>query len=50
MERFNTNELENWPVSANDYVCHTLAHLIDDCDVINARFVLQRAKLANIDV
>ena len=49
METFNTYELENWPIPSNDYVCHALVHLIDDNDVINAKFVLQRAQQANVD-
>ena len=40
VDSFNEHELKNWPLTQGDYLCHTLAHLIDDCDTINASFTL----------
>ena len=40
--QYNMNELESTEPHVTEYICHLLVHLIDDADVLNAKFLLQR--------
>ena len=42
VEHYNMNELTSIEPHVSDYICHLLVHLIDDADVLNAKFLLQR--------
>ena len=42
VEHYNMNELTIIEPHVSDYICHLLVHLIDDADVLNAKFLLQR--------